>query len=301
MICARGVVACLKQCGSRSLLEVQREGESSFTFELQASLSGRLVFWGSKTNRFLLGAGHERNEPSALFLIDLEQRRCKHLCSFAPGLHRSAENFVESFTCSGSGHTIAALVVPRQWRDRVSIHVASVKIRKQFVYNIRIFVRDRLPCFMGPLASILVSVRESGHVFRLGQEEPDGTMRFDGRACVGQVLPDDSPMVVTAVTHVHGSNTLLFLATDAERRSDTWWVLETTIEGETCESRLAFQEQVRAGCIDIAQDIGVGVTVYGRDTRCTWEPMLQYPHFYSMEFSAMRQSWIQACVRAKLL
>ncbi len=131
------------------------------------------------------------------------------------------------FSCSGSGHTIAALVVEGQWRDRACIHFASLKIRKQVVYNIRIFVRDHLPCFMGPLASILVSVHKSGHVFRLGQKEPDGTMRFDGRACVGQVLPEDSPMEVTAVTHVYGSNTLLSLATDVDWRSDTWWVLET--------------------------------------------------------------------------
>ena len=132
MIQARGVVAWLREDAKdmhrRTFLKVKRKGEKSFTFDLHVRLDtrNRLVFWGSKTDRFLLGTTTERFEAPSIFWIDLQERTCGHLCSFPTRAYMS-EKRILSLTCSGSGRTIAALVAEGQSHETVSIHVASVQ------------------------------------------------------------------------------------------------------------------------------------------------------------------------------
>jgi hypothetical protein len=54
----------------RCFLVVQNTGKEPFTIDTNYKLGGRSLFWGSRSNRFLLATNDERFQPPGLFVFD---------------------------------------------------------------------------------------------------------------------------------------------------------------------------------------------------------------------------------------
>ncbi len=311
----RGVTAKVIGHSGRSTLHVTRHGES---FSIDAPPGQQLraaVFLGSCTDRYLAMPTEDGDGGvSVLHVFDLEERTCFQCGKWC---HEDySVSWIDSMVCSGSGRHIAA--VAGEGRGRTDfIFVASVDrvVRTTSIVSIINFWTEgkhylsgfeQLPCFVGTRASVLVGVRrDGGVVFLLGREEVGtGAWLQHPPECMGRmpVQWNDTDYSLEEVIGVPGTDSMLALLTISLDEFDPWghcaWVVvETIVSLGGLMSGKASKWHERGVAISIPisirHEIGTGVHVCLYSGSC-----VVLSEFYSMEFGMVRQSWIEACIRA---